>query len=146
MKNIFKELFSRELEKLKNEINLYPDNSSLWLINEKINNSGGNLCQHILGNLNHFIGANLGKSGYIRKRELEFTEKSLSKNQLMESINKTKITILNTLENFPEQDLISDYPENIFDKKTTISFILSHLLCHLNYHLGQINYHRRLFT
>ena len=55
MKNIFKELFSRELEKLKNEINLYPDNSSLWLINEKNNNSGGNLCQHILGNLNHFI-------------------------------------------------------------------------------------------
>jgi len=138
------ELFKRDLNILSVEINSYSDESNLWITNSDIKNSPGNLCLHICGNLQHFIGAVLGNTGYVRNRNEEFSTRNVPKDELLNSIDNTKEVILNVLESLPEDQLAMNYPIDVFKKKMTTTYFLIHLLSHLNYHLGQINYHRRL--
>lgn len=137
-------LFRRELEKLMLEINSYQNESNLWIINKDIKNSGGNLCLHICGNLKTYIGAELGKTGYIRNREMEFSEKNIPKEKLIENIKETIIAVTETLEKLNLEDYDKIYPQNVLGYEMTTGFFLIHLFGHLGYHLGQINYHRRL--
>lgn len=140
------ELFERDLERLKDEAGLYSDESKLWLTDKEIKNSAGNLVLHLLGNLNHFIGATLGNTGYVRHRDEEFSTKNVPARQMMEEIDKTAIMIKTTLEKMGDEDFQKDYPLKVFRGKGKMKtgFFLVHLTGHLNYHLGQINYHRRL--
>lgn len=144
MVEILKKLFERDLKKLTEEINLYKDEENLWKVDRGISNSAGNLCLHLIGNLNHFIGATLGNSGYIRNRELEFLYKDVPKTVLLQSIQETLQTVISTLNDVLENDLTKEYPIVVFAEPSSIGFVLTHLATHLNYHLGQINYHRRL--
>ena len=86
LKQSLLEFFERDLNKLKEEINLYKDENSLWIINGEISNSAGNLCLHLIGNLNHFIGATLGNTGFVRDRDSEFALKNISRKKLVEEI------------------------------------------------------------
>ncbi|OOV20592.1 DinB family protein [Flavobacterium sp. LM4] len=137
-------LFNRDLNKLKAEIELYETDSQLWLIDKNISNSAGNLCLHLIGNLNTYIGAELGKTGYVRDRPLEFSLKNVSKEELISKIDQTILVINNALDSVNEADLESIYTQIVFEKEMTTGFFLVHLSTHLAYHLGQINYHRRL--
>lgn len=139
-----KTIFGRELEKLKREIELYKDESRLWSIDKGISNSGGNLCLHLIGNLNTYIGKELGGTGYVRNRDLEFSQKNVPRKELLKMIGDTKLMVEKTLDNLSNQQLDKDYPVLVFDYKMTTSFFMVHLVAHLAYHLGQINYHRRL--
>lgn len=140
------ELFERDLARLKEEINLYEDEDSLWVVEKNIKNSAGNLVLHLLGNLNHFIGATLGQTGYVRHRDEEFTQRNIPRSQMSDNIDKTATMIKKVLEGFSGEDLEKDYPLEVFRNKGKMKtgFFLVHLTGHLNYHLGQINYHRRL--
>jgi len=139
-----KSLFNRDLNKLKTEIESYPEESQIWAVDKNISNSAGNLCLHLIGNLNTYIGAELGKTGYIRDRPLEFTLKNISRSILIEKINETINVVNHTLDSLNETDLEKNYPQIVFEKEMTTEFFLVHLSTHLAYHLGQINYHRRL--
>lgn len=141
---ILKEIFERDLNKLKSEIELYQHEETLWYIEKNISNSAGNLCLHILGNLNTYIGNELGKSNYVRHRELEFSLKNIPKSELLQRINQTQKIVLDTLDKLNDEDLKKEYSVLVFTEKTTIEYLLVHLTTHLTYHLGQINYHRRL--
>jgi len=145
MKTSLVELFIRDIEKLQKEIQLYSSDEIFWKIDNDIKNSAGNLAIHIVGNLNHFIGATLGKSGYIRQRDKEFNDKNIPRKLIIEQLDALKITIKKVILRLTENDLINDYPINVFKKESmTTEYFLIHLFGHLNYHLGQINYHRRL--
>jgi len=144
MQEILSKLFERDLEKLKTEINIYKDKKKIWEVSSEIKNSAGNLCLHICGNLQHFIGATLSNSGYIRNREAEFNSKNIPVEDMQKEIDKTIIIIKKTLNELDEKRLEEIYPINVFGKEMTIRFFLAHLTTHLSYHLGQINYHRRL--
>lgn len=137
-------LFKRDLLKLKTEIESYQSEENIWKISQHISNSAGNLCLHLIGNLNHFIGAITGKTGYIRNRESEFSLKDVPRTQLTEMIDNTILVIENTLNNLDEDDLKKEYPLVVFEDKISTEFFFTHLTAHLSYHLGQINYHRRL--
>lgn len=139
-----KRLFNRDLTKLKSEIEAYRNEANLWRIDQAIANSTGNLCLHLVGNLNTYIGATLGASNYIRNRELEFSLKDIPKQQLISMIEETTRVVDETLDIITDEQLESEYPLLVFDEKTTTGFFLVHLSTHLAYHLGQINYHRRL--
>ena len=138
------EIFERDLNKLKDEINLYKDEESLWIVTGEVSNSGGNLCLHLIGNLNHFIGALLGETGFVRERESEFSSKNVSREELSENIEKTIKTVVESLDKLSDEDFDKDFPIEKHGTAQKIDYILLHLLTHLNYHLGQINYHRRL--
>ncbi len=139
-----KALFKRDLDKLKNEIQLYQDENNIWIIDKNIANSAGNLCLHVVGNLNFFIGTTLGNTGYIRNRDLEFSLKNISRTELITKVEATNTMIENTLSSLQEQDMKTEYPVLVFEKKTSVEYFLIHLATHLTYHLGQVNYHRRL--
>ncbi|HEX3023981.1 MAG TPA: DUF1572 family protein [Chitinophagaceae bacterium] len=139
-----KQLFKRDLEKLKTEIESYHDENKLWHVEKSISNSAGNLCLHLIGNLNTYIGAEFGKTGYVRDRPLEFSDKNVPRKILIEKIEDTKNVVLSSLDKISEAQLQQDYPVIVFTEKKSNEYFLIHLAAHLNYHLGQINYHRRL--
>lgn len=139
-----KKLFNRDLNKLKSEIELYQNEKKIWYTEKNIANSAGNLCLHLVGNLNTYIGAEIGKSGYIRHRELEFSLKDIPRDELINKVEETIKMIDSSLDKLREEDLEKEYPLLVFDKKTSTEYFLVHLVTHLGYHLGQINYHRRL--
>ena len=140
----FTTFFERDLDKLAEEINLYKHEDDLWKIKEGISNSAGNLVLYLIGNLNHFIGATLGNTGYARDRDKEFSLKNIHRMQLVEEINNTSAVIKNILSGLSEDDLGKDFPVPFNKKTLSVSFMLMHLLAHLSYHLGQINYLRRI--
>ncbi|WJS96885.1 DUF1572 domain-containing protein [Flavobacterium johnsoniae] len=137
-------LFNRDLDKLKFEIESYENENSLWIIDKNISNSAGNLCLHLIGNLNTYIGSEIGKTGYVRNRPLEFSLKDIPKSELIQKIEDTISVVNNALDSLTETDLEKIYPQIVFEKEMTTGFFLVHLSTHLAYHLGQINYHRRL--
>ena len=136
--------YKRDIEKLKLEISLYSNETNLWITEGNISNSAGNLCLHLIGNLNYFICAVLGKTNYVRNRDLEFSQNNIPRKKLISSIVEVATTIHETLQNMTNDMLSDDYPEKKFDEKKSIEYLLLHLQHHLSYHLGQINYHRRL--
>lgn len=138
------EFFERDLLKLKEEITSYADESKIWVIHGDIKNSAGNLTLHLIGNINHFIGAILGKSGYMRERDREFSDKNIPRDQLIANIDKTILVVKNTLRDMNDEMLYKNYPIEKHGKIVTTEHMLLHMLSHINYHLGQVNYHRRL--
>lgn len=139
-----KKILLRDLTKLKQEIGLYSTDAALWKIDKNIANSAGNLCLHLVGNLNAYIGAELGKSGYIRQRDLEFSLKDIPKQELIQKIEETILVVERVLSSFPEEKLQEEFPLVVLAEKTSNEYFLVHLTAHLSYHLGQVNYHRRL--
>ena len=137
-------IFIRYLNKLKVEIAAYSCDANLWLVDKAIVNSGGNLCLHLVGNLNAYIGAEIGKSGYIRVRDIEFSQKGLTKAALITQIDQTIKAVSHAFTMLQETDLVKEYPLLVFAEPMTYDFFLVHLAAHLSFHLGQINYHRRL--
>jgi len=139
-----KSLFQRDLNRLKEEISLYKKEENIWHIEKNIANSAGNLCLHLIGNLQTYIGAEIGKTGYIRDRLAEFSLKDISRVVLLDRINDTMEVVARSLDLLSEDELQGIYPILVFEEKTTTQYLLVHLTTHLTYHLGQINYHRRL--
>ncbi len=142
--NSLQQLFTRDLNKLKEEIALYKGESNLWRTDKNISNSAGNLCLHLAGNLKTFIGAVIGETGYIRNRPEEFAAKNIPREVLLKSIDEVISVVEESLQKLPEENLEKEYPMQVFDRPFTYEQFLLHLYGHLMYHLGQINYHRRL--
>jgi uncharacterized damage-inducible protein DinB len=139
-----KKLFRRDLEKLKQEISLYTDEGAIWITDKDIANSAGNLCLHLVGNLNTYIGAEIGRTGYIRHRDLEFSLKNIPRQELIKKVEDTIQVVERSLDTLRDEDLEKEYPLLVFAEKTSTGYFLVHLAVHLGYHLGQVNYHRRL--
>lgn len=137
-------IIERDLNKLEEEIKSYSSEESIWKVDGQIKNTAGNLCLHLCGNLQHYFGAVLGKTGYKRNRDNEFAAKGISRTELLSEINNAKKAVQSTLEKLDASILQQEYPEKVFDYSMTTSYFMIHLSAHLGYHLGQINYHRRI--
>lgn len=136
----------RDLNKLEAEIRLYPDEPTLWMVERQIANSAGNLCLHLCGNLRFYIGHTLGHITYERNREAEFSLKNVPREELLEQIQSARMAVAQTLPQLTEAMLDSRFPIDVFKEPMSTRFFLVHLAGHLSYHLGQINYHRRLLA
>lgn len=139
-----KKLILRDLAVLEKEIASYQTEEQVWKVKEGITNSAGNLCLHLCGNLQYYIGSILGNTRYQRNRDLEFSAKNISKQKLIEEIQQTKKAVSVTLANVSKEEIEKLYPVEVFKEPMTTGHFLIHLSAHLGYHLGQINYHRRL--
>jgi len=140
----FRQLFVRDLKKLKVEIESYSNEQNIWKLNGKIANTAGNLCLHLVGNLNTYIGKELGGTGYVRNRDLEFSQKDIPQKELILKIEQTIEVVDQSLAKLTGAVLQEEYPLLVYETKSSTGFMLGSLLAHLGYHLGQINYHRRL--
>jgi uncharacterized damage-inducible protein DinB len=139
-------LYERDLNKLREEIEQFTDEADLWTTSGGITNSAGNLCQHLTGNLRHFFGSVLGGSGYVRDRDAEFAAKGTTKADLLADIDAAAASVKDTLSKLTDDDFAKAYPIDVFGYPMTTGYFLVHLATHFNYHLGQINYHRRLLA
>jgi len=134
----------KNLDKLEEELRLFPSEESIWKTGGQIKNPAGNLCLHLCGNLQHYIGAVLGKTGYIRNRDNEFAARGITRERLLSEVAQTKEAILQTLPSLTNDQVHSRYPEDVLGFPMTTLYFLIHLATHFGYHLGQVNYHRRL--
>jgi len=139
----FKELYVREIDNLHKEISAYADESKLWIVSGQVKNSPGNLCLHLLGNINHHIGTTLGGTGYVRKRDEEFAVKGISKKKLLADITAAKAMVEKAFTGTAPAEMQKDFPAELFGKRST-EYMLCYFLGHFMYHWGQISYHRRL--
>jgi uncharacterized damage-inducible protein DinB len=137
-------LFNRDLNRLRKEVEQYKNEENLWKTESLIANSAGNLCLHLVGNLNTYIGKEIGNIEYVRNRDLEFSLKNVPRKELLNKIDNTIEVVDKSLDNLNESSLANEYPILVFDQKTSTEYLLVHLTTHLTYHLGQVNYHRRL--
>jgi uncharacterized damage-inducible protein DinB len=138
------QLYERDLSRLKKEIELYRSEETIWQTKAQIPNSAGNLALHLVGNLQTYIGAVLGKTGYVRNREAEFSLKNVPRAELIRQIEHTQAVVLQTIAGLSDEDYQKEFPMRVFEVTTSTEYMLIHLATHLTYHLGQINYHRRL--
>lgn len=136
--------YTRGLEALESEFALFKNEENMWKTKEGITNSCGNLILHLIGNLNHFIGAEMGDTGYIRKREEEFSSKNISRSDLLKELKTLQKLIPEILVKKSEAWLESDFKTEFQGAVQTNEFMLTQMLVHLNYHAGQINYLRRI--
>lgn len=137
-------IFERDLNKLKEEIESYRTDEQLWIVPDGIKNSGGNLALHLIGNLNHFIGAVLGENGYVRNRDAEFSTKGGTRAEIAAMVLDAVPVVSSALGKLTAEALVKDFPVEKHDETRRVDFMLLHLFGHFSYHLGQINYHRRL--
>lgn len=140
----FLDFFIRDLNKLKEELNAYQNEANIWKTDRQISNSAGTLTLHLIGNLNHFFGATLGNTGYVRQRDLEFSTRDVPRTMLISDLDKAMAMMQATFANLDNASLEQTFPIMKHDTHETTGHFMIHLYGHLAYHLGQVNYHRRL--
>jgi hypothetical protein len=142
----FSHYFLRDLDQFAAEIEAFPSEESLWRIGGEVKNPGGTLALHIAGNLQHFFGAVLGGTGYVRDRDLEFSARNVPKVEILAALKAARKAVTEVLEKMDDAQLADIYPANHFGENRSNLFVFLQLLAHLNYHLGQLNYLRRLIA
>lgn len=142
----FARLFDRDLGVLEREVSLYPDDAALWKDVPGQPTLGGNLALHLAGNLRHFVGGVLGGSGYARHREAEFDQRGLSRQAVAAEIRAARSDVAAALAKLDPARLDEPFPEVIRGHQLPTRMVLAHLLTHLSFHLGQLDYHRRAAT
>lgn len=143
----FAQVMGRDLARLADQIGAYPDDVSVWKVGGTAKNSAGTLAVHLVGNLEHYVGAVLGGTGYVRDREKEFSERGVSRADIQARIQGCRETIGPVLEGLSQEVLAGPYPGELpsLMQGASTHFFLVHLAWHLGWHLGQVDYHRRLF-
>lgn len=136
----------RELKAVCRELEAYPDEGSVWRVPPGAPNSAGTLALHLAGNFRHFVGAVLGDTGYVRDRNGEFNRRDVPRAELIEELNAAATDVESTLAKLDDARLAAEYPVAVADHTVRTDEWLVHLAVHLGYHLGQIDYHRRLTT
>jgi uncharacterized damage-inducible protein DinB len=139
-------LLVRDLRTLRREIESYPDDASVWLMPPGVPNSAGTLVLHLAGNIQHFIGATLGATGYVRDRPSEFSKRDVSRTELLGEIERAIEAVEHTFGLLDNSVLEREYGAAMGKWKTETGDALVHIVAHFCYHLGQIDYHRRIVT
>lgn len=146
MKDWITTVITRELKALRREIETYPTEADLWEVRPGITNPGGNLALHLAGNLQYFLGNVLGKNGYVRNRDAEFGDKDVPRADLLREIDNAIAAVQTGMSKISEADLAKPYPETVGGVTSSTGAFLAHFATHLAYHLGQVDYHRRILT
>jgi uncharacterized damage-inducible protein DinB len=139
-------LFQRDLTRLSQQLAAFSDDGSVWQTLPGVTNSAGNLVLHLEGNLREYIGRQLGGVPYQRVREREFAESDVSVKELQSRVEALQSYIPGVISKLTNGDLEKLFPEQVFIEPMTTSQFLIHLHGHFNYHLGQIDYLRRVLT
>jgi hypothetical protein len=139
-------LLTRELRAFRREIGQYPDDEAPWRTLPGIANAGGTLALHVAGNLQHYVGARLGATGYVRDRPAEFARRDVPRALLVAELDRAIDVVQRVLPAVDDATMEAAYPEEVGGRRLTTRDFVAHLLAHLAYHLGQVDYHRRAVT
>lgn len=140
--------YKSEINKVIADLNSYESEEALWKVLPGTLNSGGNLGQHLIGNLKAFIGNPFGHINYERHRDAEFSERSFTREELTTTLAAVAEIVAESIASVSEKELLEAYPIEIkaISNANSVGSMFIYLLAHLSYHAGQINYHRRYFN
>ena len=139
-------LFARDIARLVQELRAFPDTASLWKTAPGVTNAAGTLALHLEGNLREYIGRQLGQIAFTRDRPLEFSARGVEQADVIARLDAVHDMVPRVIRQLTAAQLDADYPELMYGKAMSARQLLIHLLGHLNYHLGQIDYLRRVVT
>ena len=139
-------LFARDIARLIQELQAFPDTVSIWKTAPGVTNAAGTLALHLEGNLREYVGRQLGQIAFKRDRPLEFSARGVERDELIARLEAVKAQIPAVIGALSDAQLDAIYPENVIGKSITTRQFLIHLEGHLNYHLGQVDYLRRVVT
>ena len=139
-------LFARDLTRLSQELRAFPDTPSIWRTAPGVTNAAGTLALHREGNLREYLGRQLGQIDYARDRPLEFGARHVEQHEILERIEAIREMVPRVIGGLTAQALEARYPEDVLSVPMSTRQFLIHLSGHLNYHLGQIDYLRRITT
>jgi uncharacterized damage-inducible protein DinB len=145
MASLARSALAGELEQLRDGVKQTAEPLSeqeFWARPVEPGNSVGHLVLHLVGNLNHFVGAQLGGTGYVRDREREFTEaQPPPKEEVLRRLDETVAMVRRVVGGLSAEQLAAPHPEGRFG---TVYETLVHLLAHFALHRGQMSYIARL--
>ncbi|HWB25034.1 MAG TPA: DinB family protein [Chitinophagaceae bacterium] len=144
LNKILADFYVRDIRKMMEEVNLFNEEENLWKTTGSLKNPAGNLVLHIIGGTNYLIGTLLGQTGYVRNRPEEFASKGVERTALITQLEALVPMIEKVLGNLTPEQMEAEYPIMFDDGKRPVSYVLVRLLAHLDYHLGQVNYLRRV--
>jgi len=139
-------ILDRDLARVADQLKSYPDEESVWIVGGTTKNSAGTLALHLVGNLEAFIGAVMGGTAYVRDRDAEFGDRDVPREEIYRRIDACRATMVDTLGTMEDATILAPYPGQAprgLGEKSAHTFLL-HLTAHFSWHLGQIDYHRRL--
>lgn len=139
-------LLTRDLRAVRRELEAYPDDASVWRVVPGLPNTAGTLALHVAGNLRHFVGATLGRDGFVRDREAEFARRDVPRRELLAGIDAAIAAVDRALVAVDDSLLGRPWPEPVAQRTVGARDFAVHLVAHLAYHLGQMDYHRRMVT
>ena len=138
--------FGRELATVRDELLAYPDANAIWAMPAGLPNSAGTLALHIAGNLRWFIGAQLNGTGYVRDRDAEFALRGVAREELVSQVEAASDEVTRALAQLDDARLDQPFPLEVGGVRLPTGRFIGHLAVHLAYHLGQMDYHRRIVT
>ena len=138
--------FGRELATTRDQLLAYPDEQSIWALPNGLPNSSGTLALHMAGNLRWFIGAQLGGGNYVRDRDLEFSARGVPRDELVRGIENASDEVTRALAQLDDLRLDQPFPLEVGGVRLPTGRFIGHLAVHLAYHLGQMDFHRRIVT
>lgn len=136
----------RELGAIERELGAYQSEDQIWAVPAGLPNSGGTLALHAAGNLQHFIGAVLGGTGYVRDRDAEFSRRDVPRAELIAELQRATDAVRRTLPSLNPAQFEESYPLPVANRRVNTGEFMAHLATHLAYHVGQIDFHRRVVT
>ena len=139
-------ILDRDLQAVARQVMAYPDERSLWATPPGVTNSGGTLALHLAGNIRHYLGARLGGTGFVRDRPREFAARDLPRATILQQIEEARAAVRAAATRTSEGRLDQDFPEVVGGVRVATGEYLIHLVSHFTYHLGQLDYHRRMVT
>lgn len=144
--DVIETILRRDLAGVRRSIEAYPDDATPWEQRPGLPNAGGTLALHVAGNIQHYIGATLGRSGYRRDRDAEFARRGVPRAEMLAELEAADGAVVRGLSALAGRSLAEPFPEPIGGRTVTTEAFLVHIATHLAYHLGQIDYHRRVVT
>src|SRR5216110_3744649 len=124
-------VLSRDLRALRREIEAYGVERDLWRVEPGIGFSAGTV---------------LGATGYVRDRAAEFARRDVPRTEVLRELDAALAAVERGVARLPDTALSQPYPQPPGGFAVTTGDFLLHLISHLTYHLGQVDYHRRLLT
>ena len=140
------QLYARDLMRLQQELRAFPDTASLWKTLPGVTNPAGSLALHLEGNLREYIGRQIGGIDYTRDRPAEFSARGVELAEILSRIDAVKDMVPRVIGAITPAAFDAMYPEQVMGHPMTTRLFLVHLLGHLQWHLGQIDYLRRITT
>jgi uncharacterized damage-inducible protein DinB len=143
---LVKSALAGELEVLRDAVKTLAeplDEAQFWRKPIEPGNSFGHLVLHLTGNMNHFVGARLGATGYVRDREREFTESAPpAKAEALARLDGAVAMFRRVVETLPAERLAAAHPDS--QMGGTVMNALVRVVAHFALHRGQLSYIARM--